>query len=304
MMSEDQGEKRAVLVADVSGTPRTGNLTDDEAIKFLETTTLGHLQESVHNQEGQVIIAEGDELICVFDAAEQAADAAVEMQVTNDLGSIDDGPSSSLPIRIGFQWGVAKMDGDRISGPALHEAFRLAEAARGGQILTTMATGNVLSPMVRDTLRPVAVAPFSSRDENAQVVELVWKHDEVSQMLETRFAVDTVKRRLVLTIDERRYTVFEEAPRFVIGRSRRADLQVNRDSISREHVEVRCENGEFIVKDISTNGTYIVMDGDTKFLQGDALVLSETGIIFPGDAPVESTSVAIEFVIEADQPLA
>ena len=303
-MTDGPGEKRAVLVADISGTPRTGNKTDDEAITYLETTTLSRLQESVANQDGHVVIAEGDELICTFETAEQAADAAIEIQVSNELGGIDDGLSTSVPVRIGLQWGTAIVDGENISGGALHEASRLAEVAAGGQILTTTATGNELSPMLQDTLRNVDVNAFASSSGDVQVVELVWKHEEVSRMLEERFSPGLVKRRLVLTIGDRRYTVFEDGPNFVIGRSRRADLQVNRDSISREHVLITFANGDFVVRDVSTNGTYVIMDGESTFLQKGEQVLLGSGHIFPGDAPVEPTSVGIEFVIEVDEPLA
>ena len=44
----------------------------------------------------------------------------------------------------------------------------------------------------------------------------------------------------------------------IIGRSPKCEIQVDQESVSRNHCRIRFEGGEFLVRDLgSTNGTYV-----------------------------------------------
>lgn len=60
-----------------------------------------------------------------------------------------------------------------------------------------------------------------------------------------------------------------EVSRFVIGRSRDADVVIADESVSRHHAELRVlENGKLMLEDLdSTNGTVLVRDGQTRKIQ-------------------------------------
>ena len=62
--------------------------------------------------------------------------------------------------------------------------------------------------------------------------------------------------RLVLTWQQSQLGV-EAGEQIVVGRQRDADLRLDGDYVSREHLLLYREDHYFVVRDASTNGTYI-----------------------------------------------
>ncbi len=70
----------------------------------------------------------------------------------------------------------------------------------------------------------------------------------------------------------------------IIGRSPKCDIQVDQESVSRNHCRIRFEGGEFLVRDLgSTNGTYVnddVVSEDGRLRHGDQLKVGRTILKF------------------------
>ncbi len=70
----------------------------------------------------------------------------------------------------------------------------------------------------------------------------------------------------------------------VIGRSPNCDIQVDQESVSRNHCRIRFEDGEFLVRDLgSTNGTYVnddLVQADGRLRRGDQLKVGRTILKF------------------------
>ncbi len=70
----------------------------------------------------------------------------------------------------------------------------------------------------------------------------------------------------------------------IIGRSPRCEIQIDQESVSRNHCRVRFEGGEFLVRDMgSTNGTYVndnLVEGDGRLRHGDQLKVGRTILKF------------------------
>jgi two-component system cell cycle response regulator len=70
----------------------------------------------------------------------------------------------------------------------------------------------------------------------------------------------------------------------VIGRSPKCDIQVDQESVSRNHCRIRFEGGEFLVRDMgSTNGTYVnddLVQEDGRLRHGDQLKVGRTILKF------------------------
>lgn len=70
----------------------------------------------------------------------------------------------------------------------------------------------------------------------------------------------------------------------VIGRSPKCDIQVDQESVSRDHCRIRFEDGGFIVRDLgSTNGTYVnddLVQQDGRLRHGDQLKVGRTILKF------------------------
>jgi len=69
-----------------------------------------------------------------------------------------------------------------------------------------------------------------------------------------------------------------------IGRSPKCDIQVDQESVSREHCRIRFERGEFLVRDLgSTNGTYVnddLVQDEGRLRHGDQLKVGRTILKF------------------------
>jgi GGDEF domain-containing protein len=70
----------------------------------------------------------------------------------------------------------------------------------------------------------------------------------------------------------------------IIGRSPQCEIQVDQESVSRNHCRIRFEDGEFLVRDLgSTNGTYVndnLVEEDGRLRHGDQLKVGRTILKF------------------------
>lgn len=70
----------------------------------------------------------------------------------------------------------------------------------------------------------------------------------------------------------------------IIGRSPKSDIQVDQESVSRDHCRIRFEHGEFLVRDLgSTNGTYVnddLVQEERRLRHGDQLKVGRTILKF------------------------
>ncbi len=77
----------------------------------------------------------------------------------------------------------------------------------------------------------------------------------------------------------------------VIGRSPKCEIQVDQESVSRNHCRIRFEGGEFLVRDLgSTNGTYVnddLVHDDGRLRHGDQLKVGRTILKFIAGDNVE-----------------
>jgi two-component system, cell cycle response regulator len=77
-----------------------------------------------------------------------------------------------------------------------------------------------------------------------------------------------------------------------VGRSSKADIQIDQDSISRSHAEFRAEDGHVFLRDLdSTNGTYVNDDlaqGDHPLRNGDLVKIGRTIFKFIAGGNIEA----------------
>ena len=102
--------------------------------------------------KGRVIKTIGDEVMSAFPSADDAADAAIEMQLA--ISELPPVGNTTLGIRIGFNFGpVVERDGD-VFGDAVNLAARLPPVATKGQIITARDTVMLMSPMLKASTAP------------------------------------------------------------------------------------------------------------------------------------------------------
>ena len=87
-----------------------------------------------------------------------------------------------------------------------------------------------------------------------------------------------------------------ESAEFTIGRDEKCNLVINGGRISRRHATIYSKNKQFILKDLSTNGTFVKIDTEPEIdLQRMHIALRGKGIISLANSAQNANGVQIEF---------
>jgi hypothetical protein len=241
--------------------------------------------------------------MAVFPSADDALNAANQMQqrITNGMRV---GPDQSrVLIRIGCHFGPVVAEERDIFGAAVHTANRMTSQAKAGQILTTSAVVEQLTPPWRALARQIDVATPKGQSDEVAVFEVLWQPEEATSMLP---AVDPAAGheawtgRLRLRCRGQEVVVGESGkPTITMGRADENDIVVKGNLISRIHARIDCARRRFVLVDESTNGTFIQQDGrEEVYVRRDSAVLTGSGVISLGRVAARGTALAIEFSVE------
>ncbi len=268
----------SILFADISGSTRLYDQLGDVRAREIVSATLDLLFEVVHRYHGQVIKTIGDEVMCTFPDAEQAANAACDMHETIEADNEANDRSPWISIRIGFHFGPALLEHGDVHGDAVNVAARMAAQAKARQIVTTRTTINQLSPSLQENTRFVDYAPIKGKGD-VEIVELLWQEEDVTRMT-ANVQGDAGKSEMAkLRVRYRDEDIVLDTDRrsAVLGRSPVCDIRVNESLASRQHVRVELRRDKFFIVDQSTNGTYIRgRDQNVAFLRREEMPFTDS----------------------------
>lgn len=291
----------AILFADVSGSTRLFETLGDATARVKVSECLDTLTEVTKNHSGTVIKTIGDEIMCTFPTADAAANAAMEMHEELEE-DITEGVSDSikLQIRVGFHFGPAIMEGGDVFGDAVNVAARMAAQAKGGQIITTQSSVDLLAPMLRAATRFVDRAPIKGKQEEIEIYEIIWQEEDVTRMA-TGLMSEDMKPEVKLRVSYNGQDIVMDKQRsdLMMGRSNACDLPVNEKMASRQHVRIELRRDKFFIIDQSTNGTHVLIENaDEEFLRREEMPLQGRGQISLGKAFNESPTEIVTFAHE------
>jgi class 3 adenylate cyclase len=220
-----------------------------------------------------------------------AADAASAMHL-----AIDKLPKTAgvkIGIGIGFHYGPVIQKGDDVYGDTVNLASRLCEYAGSGQILLTEWTAKLLSPLYRGWLRNLDAAQLKGRSDEVGLCELVWRADDnATAFVRNREEKPAGPAVLRLKFHGRRMERRREKEALVIGRDAGCGLVVDDEQVSRQHCLIERRKDKFVIKDISTNGTYVTIDGEAEqCLERTELTLRKRGWIAFGTPRVHAKEI-------------
>jgi hypothetical protein len=246
----------------------------------------------VTRHEGKVVKTIGDELMVVFGNPGTACDAAKEMQ--HRVTALPPALGVKLAIRIGFHFGPVLEEGGDFWGDGVNTAKRLAELAKGGQILTSGATVDTLPHVHRSNLRDLDVVPVKGKQDAVRVFELMWGDMEDATQV-ARFASSAhVKTRLSLQIRGQRVDFPREKSELVLGRDATCDIVVGEMTASRVHARIERRGAQYVLTDESTNGTYVEIEGDREvLLRRDRVMLRGRGKIAFGTSIADAAELLL-----------
>lgn len=298
------GQKQVSLTiafADISGSTRLYDTLGDAAARVIVSQCLQLMSDVIHKYSGSIIKTIGDEIMCTFPAVEQAVDCCVEMQeaVHEDLSAINPGVPSGMSIRVGLHHGQAIEDGGDVFGDAVNVAARMAALAKGGQIITTESSVEMLDPARQSQTRHLDRLPVKGKTGNMNIHEVIWQAEDMTRMATGVLKTETSRAELHLQHrrEELVMTVTQGKP-LIMGRSKNADLVVADTLASREHARIEARRGKFVLTDQSTNGTYVRTPEGPLYLRRDELVLSGQGSFSLGRALEEEPEDVVWFRCE------
>jgi adenylate cyclase len=289
----------SIVFADISGSTRLYESLGDAVARELIAQCLGVMTEYIENHGGRVIKTIGDEVMCTFPTADQAVEASVGMQegVSEDLPELNPNTPPTMAIRIGLHHGPAILEGGDVFGDAVNVAARMAGLAKGGQIITTQDTAELLHSALRSSTRHLDRIPVKGKSEDIDIFEVIWQSEDVTRMATGVLKSQDRPGQLVLNYGGRETRLDQDMPPIILGRGKKADMIINDSMASREHARIECRRGKFILTDMSTNGTYVLTPDGPSYLRREDIVLTGEGKITLGRDLSEATEV-VNFICD------
>ena len=285
----DASPDLAVLFADVSGSTKLyESLGDKDAlatigrcVALMSSVCVGH--------GGRVVKTIGDEVMAVFPSADEAAEAAAEMQSRVSEHAPVGG--SRLAIRVGFHFGPAIETAGDVFGDSVNVASRMAALAKREQTILSSHTVAALAPAPRARVREVDTLSVKGKTQDIGIFELMWQDSDADlTAVATRWK--PLPARIVLRHGATERVLDETATTITLGRDAQNDIVIADRKASRLHARVERRRDKFVIVDQSSNGTYVTVDGEPEImLRREELMLRGRGRVAFGhahaDDPVE-----------------
>ncbi len=288
----DHSHMLAIMFADISGSTALFEKLGDVAARRIVAGCLTKLTDATLAQAGTVIKSDGDDILCTFPTAQAAVKASVAMHEA--LERVDAG-QTRMGARIGINYGPVLLEGGDIYGDTVNVAARVAALTKVNQTLCTVQVMESLGISSFDT-RYLGRMQVKGKQEEIEIHEIIWKHEDVTSM--GGFApkpVVAVRRLLRLVLDDQRVEIGPQRPSVTLGR-KNADLVTAEPLASRMHAKIEYRSGKFMIKDQSTNGTFVrTKDGREVVLHLEEFPLQGSGSIGLGCSPDPESPHVLHF---------
>jgi len=291
----------AILFADVVGSTRLYDQMGDIRARDMVAICIDVMRSATEQRQGTVIKTMGDEVMATFPTADAALNAAAQMQQqisTNAQLKVDGQP---VAIRIGCHFGPVMLENRDVFGAAVHTANRMTSQAKAGQIVTTAATVERLSPEWRASCRQIDVATLKGQGSEVALYEVLWQTEDVTSMVPGIASESRAPRgmRLRLRCEDRELVVDEQHAAVTIGRAEDCNIVIKGNLISRLHARIEISRNKFVLVDQSTNGTFVQnADGEESFVRRDSVQIRGQGMIGLGRMPEQDSPQTIRFACE------
>lgn len=287
-----------IAFADVCQSTRLYESLGDLRAREAIARCIGLMREASDRNGGRVIKTIGDEVMVSFPDPDAAAAALVEMQeAITDRLTVDGFP---LAVRAGFHHGIVLLEEGDVFGDAVNTAARMASQAKAGQIVTTGATVDRLSPGRQASTRPIDHSTVKGKRDPIAMFDLVRRREDATILRPVPLPDPASRTRLVIRHRDRTWTVGAHHPSLSLGRGTGNDLVVEDALASRQHARIEFRRGRFILVDQSVNGTALHRQGaPDAWIRRDEVPLEGEGFLALGRAEADEGEDAIHFRIES-----
>lgn len=287
-----------VLFVDVSGWTDLCARIGDAAAKLIVDSLLRELREDVERYNGRIVKRIGDELMCLFNTAIDAASAACEMQRRADVRNRFE--AEKLFLRIGFHRGPLLIEKDDIFGDTVNTAARVTAEAFRERILATRTAVERFPEELSSLVRPWRSAALRGKEASVELVELVWREGDGTFVRSRTMIMGTKVRCLRLEYSGKEFVLEAGGKPIKFGRGGTNEIVIYDPSscVSSSHGQVEFRGGIIEVVDTSRNGIYVVFDGEPPFRVNNRLALLASGHMTLGRPPHDPQAISLQFTIE------
>ena len=267
--------QRAVLFVDVTDSTKLYESLGDTVALALINGVFARLDKVIAKYAGALVKTLGDGMICVFEDPDNAFRAACEIQTT--VNAAAQGTRNRLQLKVGFTYGPVILSKGDVFGDTMNVCSRLVVLANPEQILTSAQTVEALSPGLRSRCRALFPTRIKGKAEEVAVSELMWRYDPAvtqSNLARTDFA-KAVQLSLKLIYRGNIFVVSRTRPTLQMGRDDSNDIVIVSLFASRVHARVHTRDGHFVITDLSSNGTFLLVDehsGEVHLRRGEAVL--------------------------------
>jgi adenylate cyclase len=215
--------------------------------------------------------------MAVFDSADEAFQAAIEMQQrVADLPPVS---GVKLAIRVGFSHGPVSEGENGIVGKTVETAAHLAGLAKPGQVLTSLQAHYALSAAFKRSTRDADSTSAPGMPPGSEVYE-VMAPESLALAAKNAEAGGPQQARLVLRYAGTVINIDDKKRVILMGRDPESDVVIRDRRGSRNHAQIERRGDRIVLIDKSTNGTFLTLTGKPElFLHREECVLQGKGVI-------------------------
>jgi len=292
---KEGGRLATVLFADVSGSTKLYEAAGDAIALETINRIIAEMRRCTEAAGGRVVKTIGDEVMALFSTPEAAASAASQIQMQTDI--MPGVAGMKLGVRIGFHSGpVIQRDND-VFGDTVNLAARLVAQATKEQIITSAETAHDLGEDYKDRLRGLYAITVKGKTDDIGLCELIWRYDGATTVVLRPKSAAAKPKTVMIRLKYRGKELVRRRDNdsVTLGRDETSGLQIMEDKCSRHHCTIERRGDKFVLKDHSTNGTYVTIgEEDEVLLQRDEIALRKTGWISFGQTRI-GTHESVEF---------
>ncbi len=289
---------RAIMFADIAGSTRIYSQLGNNKAEQLISNQLDKMAEITKDYKGRVVKTIGDEIMCQFPDAINAALAAIKMQQQKSW--IEDGLAMNLRIGLHIGETIAK-EGD-IFGDAVNMAARMTAVAKSKQIITTEYFIQHLNSNPTIKTRFFDKTHINGFSGDIEIHQILWELDDATDFAIAPDGFPLLQQQTILSLafnnKEHLYSYNNMETAISIGRDDSCDIAIYTQFVSRSHLRLEFRRGKFVLIDHSTNGTYIQFKYQPEiFIRREELSLIGEGTISLGESNQENNTDNLYFKV-------
>ena len=295
--STSSSKPLAVLFADIAGSTKLYDTLGDKQAKAMIDECIALMRAVTTQYGGRVVKTIGDEVMCVLPTADNACLAAMDMQLK--ISALPTVSGVQRAIRAGFHAGPVIEENNDVFGDTVNLAARMAGLAKGTQIMTTRATVEQLSNLLKSGTRPIAALSVKGKGDDVEVCEVIWQaSDEMTMATPSIFPVAPMAV-LWLKHNGQEHLVQQANAGIVLGRDAACQIVVADRMASRQHARIEWRRDKFFLIDQSTNGTFVAVGNEPQIsLRREEVMLRGSGRIAFGHNVGEGGDEVVEFSVQ------